>query len=53
MTVIDPVDNQAGNQSHFNTFRNQWGIPLGRPGASRDYAQCIFGLISVSWVSFG
>jgi NAD(P)-dependent dehydrogenase (short-subunit alcohol dehydrogenase family) len=48
MTVIDPENNQDGNDEHFKTFRGHWGIPFGRPGCSRDYAQCIFGLITVS-----
>jgi hypothetical protein len=29
-------------------FRGHWGIPMGRPGGAVDYAQCIFGLITVS-----
>lgn len=29
-------------------FRGHWGIPFARPGGAVDYAQCIFGLITVS-----
>jgi NAD(P)-dependent dehydrogenase (short-subunit alcohol dehydrogenase family) len=29
-------------------FRGYWGIPFARPGGAVDYAQCIFGLITVS-----
>jgi hypothetical protein len=29
-------------------FRGHWGIPFGRVGGAVDYAQCIFGLITVS-----
>lgn len=29
-------------------YRGQWGIPFARPGNAVDYAQCIFGLATVS-----
>jgi len=46
MTVINAEDN-TGSAPHFSEFRNHWGIPFGRPGAAKDYAQCIFSLITV------
>jgi hypothetical protein len=45
--VIDPQDNQ-GSSEHNDIFRKGWGIPFARPGRAVDYAQCIFGLITVS-----
>lgn len=53
MTVIDPSNNELGNQTHFDAFRNHWGIPFGRPGNAVDYAQCIFALITVSGENLG
>lgn len=47
MTVIDPNDNK-NSEAQVQTFKTQWGIPFGRPGNAVDYAQCIFGLITVS-----
>lgn len=35
MTVIDDED---GDKAHF---RKEWGIPAGRPGRARDYAQAV------------
>lgn len=29
-------------------YRGHWGIPFARPGNAVDYAQCIFGLATVS-----
>jgi hypothetical protein len=46
MTVI-PAENNTGSDAHFKHFRNDWAIPFGRPGAAKDYAQCILGLVSV------
>jgi NAD(P)-dependent dehydrogenase (short-subunit alcohol dehydrogenase family) len=47
MTVIDPSENQS-TEEHERKFREDWGIPFGRPGGPEDYAQCIFGLAVVS-----
>jgi len=43
MSVFDPEVTQE-------EFRGHWGIPFGRPGGAVDYAQCIFGLITVSLI---
>jgi len=43
MSVFDPEATQED-------FRGQWGIPFGRTGGAVDYAQCIFGLITVSYI---
>jgi hypothetical protein len=48
MTVIPPEDND-GSSNHHNKFREEWGIPFGRPGNALDYAQTIFGVIAVSY----
>jgi len=50
MTVIEP-ENNTNSEEHFKEYRTKWGIPLGRPGAAEDYAQCIFGLVTVSHTS--
>jgi len=47
MTVIPNEDNK-GSSEHVEKFKNDWGIPFGRPGSAVDYAQCILGLITVS-----
>jgi hypothetical protein len=44
MSVFDPEVTKE-------EFRGHWGIPFGRPGGAVDYAQCIFGLITVSTTS--
>jgi hypothetical protein len=49
MTVINPEDN-TGSDSHAKEFREKWAIPFGRPGNAVDYAQCVFGLITVNTV---
>ena len=46
MTVINP-ENNTGSKEHYDEFRTKWAIPFGRPGAAIDYAQCIFGLVTV------
>ncbi|KAK6904268.1 hypothetical protein L486_03851 [Kwoniella mangroviensis CBS 10435] len=50
MTIIPP-ENNTGSEAHYNEFRQQWGIPFGRPGKAVDYAQCIFGLITNQYVT--
>ncbi|KAE8538170.1 hypothetical protein D1P53_005508 [Cryptococcus gattii VGV] len=50
MTVIPPETN-TGSDAHFKEFRNQWGIPFGRPGNAIDYAQCIFGVVANQYVT--
>lgn len=50
MTVIEP-ENNTSSKEHFDEYQKQWGIPLGRPGAAEDYAQCIFGLVTVRFVT--
>jgi hypothetical protein len=47
MTIIPP-ENNTGSAAHHDEYRNQWGIPLARPGSAVDYAQCILGLVTVS-----
>lgn len=43
MTPVDDKYHSAANAE----FKQQWGTPLARPGNAVDYAQCIFGLITV------
>lgn len=50
MTVI-PNEKNTGSAAHTDEFRNQWGIPFGRPGNATDYAQCIFGLATNQYVT--
>lgn len=52
MTVI-PQDFNTGSEEHNKIFRKDWGIPLGRPGNAVDYAQSIFGLVTVSEILEG
>ena len=37
-----------GTEVSPEEYRGQWGIPFRRPGNAIDYAQCIFGLATVS-----
>ena len=37
-----------GTQVKPEEYRENWGIPFARPGTAVDYAQCIFGLATVS-----
>jgi len=46
MTVI-PQENNTGSKDHFEEYKGNWGIPFGRPGSALDYAQTIFGVVSV------
>lgn len=43
MTVIHPDEN-TGSDEQEKDYRDNWGIPFGRPGSAVDYAQCILGL---------
>jgi hypothetical protein len=47
MTII-PQENNTGSDEHVKEYKNTWGIPFGRPGNAVDYAQTIFGVVSVS-----
>lgn len=43
MTPVEDKYQSAANPE----FKQKWGTPLARPGNAVDYAQCIFGLITV------
>ncbi|CAK9781630.1 NAD(P)-binding protein [Cutaneotrichosporon oleaginosum] len=45
MSVFPPdtIDNHA---AHAKEWREKWGVPFGRAGNARDYAQCIFGVVT-------
>jgi hypothetical protein len=47
MTVIHPDEN-TGSAEQERKYRQEMGIPFGRPGSAVDYAQCILGLATVS-----
>ena len=48
MTVIHPDEN-TGSAEQERKYRQEMGIPFGRPGSAVDYAQCILGLATVSF----
>ncbi|KAL1408336.1 hypothetical protein Q8F55_005144 [Vanrija albida] len=50
MTVI-PNESNTGSEAHTAEFKNQWGIPFGRPGNAREYAGAILSLATNSYVT--
>ncbi|BEI84925.1 hypothetical protein CcaverHIS002_0503260 [Cutaneotrichosporon cavernicola] len=43
---VFPADRIDHPEAHVKEWREKWGVPFGRAGNARDYAQCIFGIIT-------
>lgn len=43
---VFPSDSLENPAAHAAQWREKWGVPFGRAGNARDYAQCVFGIIS-------
>lgn len=43
---VFPSESLENPAAHAKQWREQWGVPFGRAGNARDYAQCVLGIVS-------
>lgn len=43
---VFPPDRVSDPEAHAAEWREKWGVPFARAGTARDYAQCIFGIVT-------
>lgn len=43
---VFPPDTLDNHEAHAKEWREKWGVPFGRAGNARDYAQCIIGMVT-------
>lgn len=55
VNVVNPGYFPSGmtpiGQASKDELRGEWGIPLGRAGTAKDYAQVVFSLISNAYMT--